>query len=132
MIIKKGLSKMFVLLLTIGLLFAITGCTNPTDDDNSIPVTAITILAPSGATTITAHRGTLQLSTLITPVTATNKTVTWSVINGTGSASITSSGLLTALSNGTITAKVVSRSVTTISAKSSSPSVTKSQTIQCL
>ena len=36
---------------------------------------------------------------------ATNKTVTWSVINGTGTATINSSGLLQAVSNGTVTVR---------------------------
>jgi len=56
-------------------------------------------------TTITSDKGTLQLSAAVLPSNATNKTVTWSVVNGTGQASINSSGLLLAISNGTVTAK---------------------------
>ena len=45
----------------------------------------------------------------ITPTTATNKKVTWSVINGTGSATINSSGLLTATGVGTVTVKALAQ-----------------------
>ena len=70
-----------------------------------IPVTGITITGTGGATTITTDNGTLQLTANVTPSDATNKTVTWSIINGTGQATINSTGLLTAVSNGTVTAR---------------------------
>ena len=69
-----------------------------------ISVTGITVTGASGATTITTDNGTLQLSATVTPADATNKTVTWSIINGTGQATISSTGLVTAVSNGTVTA----------------------------
>ena len=62
-----------------------------------IPVTGITVTGASGATTITTDNGTLQLTATVTPTDATNKTVTWSVVNGTGQATINSTGLLTAV-----------------------------------
>ncbi|MBN1414618.1 MAG: Ig-like domain-containing protein [Bacteroidales bacterium] len=66
-----------------------------------IPVTAITIVS-AGGTTIMPTNGTLQLSAVVMPANATNKTVIWTVINGTGQATINDSGLLTALSDGTV------------------------------
>ena len=69
------------------------------------PVTSITVIGASGATTITTDNGTLQLTATVTPADATNKTVTWSVVNGTGQATINSTGLVTAVSNGTVTAR---------------------------
>ena len=68
-------------------------------------MTGITVTGAGGATTITTDNGTLQLTATVTPSDATNKTVTWSVINGTGQATINSTGLLTAVSNGTVTAR---------------------------
>jgi hypothetical protein len=60
---------------------------------NTIPVNSIH--------TISTYHGTLQLGvTSVIPSNATNQTVTWSVTNGTGSGSITSSGLFTATTNG--------------------------------
>jgi len=72
-----------------------------------IPVTGITVTGASGATTITSDNGTLQLTATVLPSDATNKTVTWSVINGTGQATINSTGLVTAVSNGTVTARAM-------------------------
>ena len=71
----------------------------------NIPVTSVTVSGTGGASTITTDGGTLQMIATILPVDATDKSVTWSVINGTGAASITAGGLLTALSNGTVTVR---------------------------
>ena len=74
----------------------------------SIPVTAVTVVGAGNETVITVNGGTLQMYAHIDPHDATDQTVTWSVINGTGSASISASGLLTAISNGTVTVKATS------------------------
>jgi len=55
--------------------------------------------------TITTDNGTLQMTATVTPANATNKNVKWSVENGTGQAKIDANGLLTGLSNGTVTVK---------------------------
>jgi endonuclease I len=70
-----------------------------------VAVTAITVNSAGNATTISTPQGTLQMSAVITPSNASNQTVTWSVIAGTGTASINASGLLTAATNGTVTVK---------------------------
>jgi uncharacterized protein YjdB len=70
-----------------------------------VPVESITVTGEGGATLISSLGGTLQLYTEITPSDATDKTVTWSIINGTGQANISSAGLVTAVSNGTVTAR---------------------------
>jgi len=70
----------------------------------TIPVKGITVTGAGGVTTINTDNGTLQLSAVITPVDATNKIVTWSIQNGTGQASISTGGLVTAIANGTVTA----------------------------
>ena len=76
-----------------------------TISNQQIPVTGITLTGAGGATTITSDNGTLQLTATVAPTNATNKTVTWSVVNGTGQATISSSGLVTAVANGTVTAR---------------------------
>lgn len=73
--------------------------------DPSVKVTGITVTGEGGASTITADKGILQLSAEISPSDATNKTVTWSIANGTGQATITYSGLVMAITNGTVTAR---------------------------
>jgi len=66
-----------------------------------IPVTSITLTTAGGVTAI-EYGSTLQCSAIVLPDTATNQVLAWSVLNGTGSASIASDGLLTALTDGTI------------------------------
>ncbi|GBG10250.1 hypothetical protein PAT3040_04971 [Paenibacillus agaridevorans] len=68
----------------------------------AIPVETIHI---SGNDAITTKGGTLQLTAEALPANATNKAVVWSVDNGTGSATISAAGLLTAVSDGTVTVK---------------------------
>ncbi len=57
--------------------------------------------------TITVNGGTLQMVATVFPSTA-NQSVTWSMISGSGMATITQTGLVTAISNGTAWAKAVS------------------------
>ncbi len=68
-----------------------------------VPVTDIIVTGAGGATTIEVEGGSLQMEAEVLPAEATNKTVTWSVTNGTGQASISGSGLLTAVADGTVT-----------------------------
>ena len=70
-----------------------------------IPVSSISITGAGGASTITQDKGTLALTATVTPANATNKTVTWSIANGTGQATINSSGVVTAVSNGSVVAR---------------------------
>jgi hypothetical protein len=62
----------------------------------------------SVAATITVNGGTLPLQAIISPANATNPAVTWSIVPGTGTASISGSGVVTAISNGTVWGKAVS------------------------
>ena len=73
-------------------------------NQQTVPVTAISISGAGGLTSITEENGTLQLTATITPSNATNKTVTWLIVNGTGQATISPTGLVTAISEGDVTA----------------------------
>lgn len=66
-------------------------------------VTSISVDGLGGDSTITTNGGTLQMIATVLPSNATDTTVTWSVTNGTGSATISGAGLLTASTNGTVT-----------------------------
>ena len=68
-------------------------------------VIGIIVTIVDGDTIIDTQNGTLQLSAEVLPDNATDKTVTWSIINNTGKAEINSFGLVTALQNGSVTAK---------------------------
>jgi Bacterial surface proteins containing Ig-like domains len=71
-------------------------------ESNNVLVTGITIM---GGTEVNSGE-TLQLAVDILPADATNKSVTWSVVNGTGTATINSAtGLLTGGSGGTVTVR---------------------------
>jgi uncharacterized protein YjdB len=54
---------------------------------------------------ITTDKGTYQVTAAIQPADATDKSLTWVITNGMGKASVNSSGLVTAVSNGTVTVK---------------------------
>ena len=82
--------------------------TKPSTGPSTIVVTGITITS-TGSVTSVASGGTLQMNVTVTPNNATNKAVTWSVINGTGSATISEDGLLTATGDGTVTVKAVAK-----------------------
>jgi hypothetical protein len=70
-----------------------------------VQVKGIKVTGAGGSDTITTAKGTLQLISTISPSDAANKTVTWSIVNGTGEASISSAGIVTASSNGTVIAR---------------------------
>lgn len=79
-----------------------------------ILVNAIVVTGANNATTITENAGTLQMSAAVLPENADNKDVTWSVVNGTGEASISALGLLTASANGTVTVKATAKDASAI------------------
>ncbi|MCH2229228.1 MAG: T9SS type A sorting domain-containing protein [Crocinitomicaceae bacterium] len=71
--------------------------------DCSIYVSSITVQGEAGLSAITNQGGTLQMEADVLPLNADDNTYTWSVTNGTGSASININGLLTAITDGTVT-----------------------------
>jgi hypothetical protein len=65
-------------------------------------VSSISVQGQGGASTITNNAGTLQIEATVLPANADDATYTWSVTNGTGTATINAGGILTAITNGTI------------------------------
>ena len=70
---------------------------------STILTTSINVQGQGGVSTITTVNGTLQIEATLLPVNVTDGTYTWSVVNGTGTASINVSGILTASADGTVT-----------------------------
>lgn len=70
---------------------------------NCNPVTNITVASQSNQYIISTNGGTLQMVTDVLPLNASDGSITWSVVNGTGAAIIDGSGLLTGTNNGTVT-----------------------------
>ena len=89
---------------------------------DNVLVEDIAVTSSTSLNTITTKAGTLQMNAKVLPVDATNSAVTWTVSN-TAIATISSSGLLTAVANGTVsvvatandTSKIVGRANITIS-----------------
>lgn len=71
--------------------------------DTNLIVESIAVQGMGGASTITTNFGTLQMVKSTLPLAAADTSATWSVVNGTGAASISTSGLLTAGSDGVVT-----------------------------
>jgi len=69
------------------------------DATAGIDITSITL---SGGK-ITTDNGTLQVAATILPEDATNKTLTWSIENNSGRATISSTGIVTAIKDGAVT-----------------------------
>ena len=95
----KAQGKDFTKDFTITVTAVSTGGGNNDDDDDFVAVTDITGV-PTAATVGTA----LTLTGTVEPSTATNKTITWSVTNGTGTAAV-SGDTLTASAAGQVTVK---------------------------
>lgn len=66
-------------------------------------VEGINVQGEGGATTIETASGTLQMEAMVMPAFATDQSVTWSLADGTTAASISDSGLLTAIEDGVVT-----------------------------
>jgi uncharacterized protein YjdB len=70
-------------------------------------VNTITVQGQAGDSTITTSGGTLQMEGDVLPINADDDSYTWSVLDGTGSATISASGLLTATADGTVTVTAI-------------------------
>ena len=79
---------------------------------NPVKVELITIDGPGIVTT----QNTYQYTATVTPNNAENKNVTWSVVNDTGTATISSTGKLTPKTKGQVIVKATSKDGTNISA----------------
>ncbi len=76
--------------------FSITVSSGP------VPVTSISVQGQNGISSINSPGGTLQMEALVLPLNASDNTVNWTVTNITGNATINSTGMLTAVSDGTV------------------------------
>jgi uncharacterized protein (TIGR02145 family) len=73
-----------------------------------VPVTSVDVTTQNNVPAVIAtSSGILQIVAAVLPA-AANQSVTWSIVPGSGAASISNTGLITAQSNGTVWAKAVS------------------------
>ncbi|PKL21245.1 MAG: hypothetical protein CVV48_08905 [Spirochaetae bacterium HGW-Spirochaetae-4] len=101
---RKHFKKYLFLIALIGFLVVFTGCQDDISPPADISVTDITVTGAGDAITV-ANGSTLQMSTAELPTDATDTSVTWSVEAGTGTATISATGLLTGTGIGTVTVK---------------------------
>lgn len=78
---------------------------------NDILVNSIAVQGQNGTSTISTDLGTLQMEATILPANAVDVTYTWSVIDGTGSGTISTNGVLTAVNNGIVTVKAIANDI---------------------
>ncbi|MFZ2338837.1 MAG: Ig-like domain-containing protein, partial [Bacteroidales bacterium] len=81
------------------------GATTVTISGQSIQAIPVTIITVTGGTSISTDGGTLQLYATVLPSNATDKSVVWSISSDSGQATMDESGLIRAVSNGTVTVK---------------------------
>ncbi len=72
-------------------------------------VTSIVVTGADNAAKITTKSGTLQLNATVLPSNATDQGVTWTVTSGAGYGSVGTTGLLTALANGSVTVRATAK-----------------------
>ncbi|HNW52476.1 MAG TPA: Ig-like domain-containing protein, partial [Prolixibacteraceae bacterium] len=80
---------------------AVVNCLSSISSGTTL-VESIDISSTSGYYVINSNGGSLQLEATVSPEDATNKSVTWSIIDGSEFAEISTGGLLHALRNGTV------------------------------
>jgi hypothetical protein len=94
--------------------YGVYGSTTISITGQFVPVVLINITGMSGETAITADGGSLQMIADVRPVDADNKDVTWSIYSGSEYATISESGLLTAVGNGNVIVRATARDGTGI------------------
>lgn len=105
------MKRLLLLITGLFLLFSLEGQTlrypniTAPPPSGEVLVESIDVWGTGGATTIATDDGTLQMLKKTLPTDAADTTATWSRINGTGTADISAGGVLTALTNGTVTAR---------------------------
>jgi hypothetical protein len=93
----------------------VNGCESATQTfavmmtQQAILVKSISVKGAGNVSSISAKSGTLQLIATVTPVSATNQSVTWSIPTNTSIATISSTGLLTAIGNGVATVRATAK-----------------------
>ena len=95
-------------------VFDVTGI--PTASTTYIKATGITVASAGGIRTIQANGATLQMSATLLPANISDNTVTWTV-SDPSSASISPTGLLTAIKNGVVTVTAIANDGSDIQGK---------------
>jgi len=111
--------KTMIFAVLVTMMFLVAACEATDDPKDVVPtgdtaVSSIVLSSAGSTTTISSLGGTLQMTATVLPADATDATYTWSVTNGTGEATISVAGLLTAQSNGTVTVRATSNMLSSV------------------
>ncbi|MEA5031110.1 MAG: Ig-like domain-containing protein, partial [Sphaerochaeta sp.] len=90
---SRKLTKYVMIVALMAIVTFMVGC--PSETNEPVSVTDITITG-AGDVVEVGNGNTLQMTADILPTGATDTSVTWSVVAGTGTATISTTGLLTA------------------------------------
>lgn len=90
-------------------LYAIWEIDDSEVEDETIEVEEIIVTGTNSIEKITSAGGSLQMTKKVYPSDATDQSVTWSVSNDTGEAYISTTGKLTAISDGFVTVKATAK-----------------------
>lgn len=85
----------------------------------NILVNSITVQGEGGMNEISVNGGTLQMEAILLPANPNDDTYTWSITNETGTATIDINGLVTAISNGTVTVTATANDASGVSGSAS-------------
>ena len=108
--VMKNILNIFLILITLFSCSKDDVKASESTDDNIVYVTSVSIIGTDITTGTTT-----QLNATVLPSDATSKTVVWSS-SDTSIATVSSSGLVTALKNGTVTIKAVATDKNTVQA----------------
>jgi len=108
------MQKVLLLIFVMGAVFF--SCDAVNGPDGNVPVSSISISGAGGATSISTAGGSLQLTASVSPSGATDNSVSWSIQSGSDYASVSATGLVTAISDGTATIKAAANDSSGISA----------------
>jgi len=98
------------------LLFSPGTKVDGTPFDTNFVAESLTVSAQGGSPTISTLAGTLQMEAMVMPSFVSDTTVTWSVPMANGVATISATGLVTAVSNGTVVVTATTNDGTNITA----------------
>lgn len=83
--------------------------------DEKVLINEIVVGSENDENIIKTKGGTLKMNVKVLPIDASNKKVSWSIVSGTGQATISEDGILTAVADGKVTVKATSKDGSNVS-----------------
>jgi len=113
--LKASRFLVFFLMAAIFLTLGACNSNTTTDSVHGVSVSSIAVTGAGDLSSIDTLGGTLQMSATVLPTDATDASIVWTIQDGTGTGSINSTGLFSAITNGAVTVRATSVSNATVS-----------------